>query len=141
MFLVDTDVISAVAPTKAVIDPEAREWVRRHGGAVFLSVVTVAELRRGVALLSGKGATQKSAALAQWQEELETAFGDRIFAIDHGTARRAGDLLGAAEARGHRPGLPDALIAATADLQGLTVVTRNSSHFAALGVAHRAPKF
>ena len=141
MFLVDTDVISAVAPTKAVGDADALEWLRRHGGAMFLSVVTVAELRRGVALLSGKGATQKAAALAAWQQELETTFGDRILPIDDGTARRAGDLLGAAEARGHRPGLPDAFIAATADLQGLTVVTRNANHFAALGVAHRAPKF
>jgi hypothetical protein len=141
VFLVDTDVISAVAPTKAVHDAEAAAWVRRHGGAMFLSVVTVAELRRGVALLAGKGATQKSAALAEWQQELETTFGDRIFAIDDGTARRAGDLLGAAEARGHRPGLPDAMIAATADLQGLTIVTRNAKHFAAFGVPHRAPSF
>jgi predicted nucleic acid-binding protein len=141
VFLVDTDVISAAAPTKAVGRAEALEWVQRHGEALFLSVVTVAELRRGVALLAGKGATQKSAALAEWQEELEIAFGDRIFPIDDSTARRAGDLLGAAEARGHKPGLPDAFIAATADLQGLTVVTRNASHFAALGVAHRAPKF
>lgn len=141
MFLVDTDVISAVAPTKTVEDAEALEWVLRHGGAMFLSVVTVAELRRGVALLAGNGAMQKSAALAAWQEELETTFGDRIFTIDDGTARRAGDLLGAAEARGHKPGLPDALIAATADLQGLTVVTRNASHFSAMGVAHRAPRF
>lgn len=141
MFLVDTDVISAVAPTKTLADVEAREWVQRNGGTMFLSVVTMAELRRGAALLAAKGATQKSATLTAWQQELETMFGDRIFPIDDGTARRAGDLLGAAEARGHRPGLPDAFIAATADLQGLTVVTRNASHFAALGVAHRAPKF
>jgi toxin FitB len=140
VFLVDTDVISAVAPTKAVADPEASEWIRRNGGAIFLSVVTVAELQRGVALLAGKGATKKSAALAEWQQELETTFGDRILPIDNGTARRAGDLLGAAEARGQKPGLPDALIAATADLQGLTVVTWNQGHFSALGVAHRAPR-
>jgi predicted nucleic acid-binding protein len=141
LFLVDTDVISAAAPTKAVGRAEALDWVRRNGEALFLSVVTMAELRRGVALLAGKGAMRKSAALADWHEDLETTFADRIFAIDDATARRAGDLLGAAEARGHRPGLPDAFIAATADLQGLTVVTRNANHFAALGVAHRAPKF
>ena len=139
MFLVDTDVISAAAPTKAVADAQTREWLRREGGGVFLSVVTIAELRRGVALLAAKGATQKSSMLASWQERLQAAFVERILPIDEATARRAGDLLGAAEGSGHRPGLADAFIAATADLQGLTVVTLNGSHFSALQVPHRAP--
>ena len=137
MFLVDTDVISGSAPTKSSGRDETIAWLRAHGDRVYLSTITVAELKRGIAFLAGKGHHRKAAALESWEKGLVERFSNRILALDHAVARRAGELFGAAEARGHDPGLADACIAATADLNRLVVVTSNVRHFRALGVAHQ----
>jgi hypothetical protein len=139
LFLVDTDVISDTAPTKAAARKHALAWLSEHRNDLFLSTITVAELRRGVAFLYGRGAPKKAAELEAWEQGLLEGFSDRILILDQDAARRAGELFGAAEARGHRPSLADACIAAIADLRGFTVVTFNARHFKALRVRYQLP--
>ena len=139
MFLVDTDVISDTAPTKAAARGEAVAWLFNRRQDLFLSTITVAELRRGVALLQGKGAWKKAADLETWERGLLEGFSERILVLDQDSARRAGELSGAAEARGYRTSLADACIAGIADLRGFTVVTFNARDFEALGVRYELP--
>jgi toxin FitB len=139
VFLVDTDVISDTAPTKVAVRQHAVAWLSDHRQALFLSTITVAELRRGVALLYGLGNRRKAAKLEAWERGLLDGFSDRILVLDRDAARRAGELFGAAEARGHKPSLADACIAAIAEVHGFTVVTFNASHFQALRVRHQTP--
>jgi predicted nucleic acid-binding protein len=139
LFLVDTDVISETAPTKVAARERVTAWLARQGDRLFLSTVTVAELQRGVSFLVGMGDKRKGTVLASWADGLLERFSDRILPVDSAVARRAGELFGGAEARGHLPSLADACIAATADLNGFVVVTFNASHFRMLRVAHRLP--
>lgn len=137
MFLIDTDVISATAPTKASPRQDVLDWLRDRGDRVFLSTITLAELRRGIALLAGKGHRRKARLLELWEAGLAESFSSRILPIDENVARIAGDLFGRAEARGHVPGLADACIAATAERYRLTILTANARHFKALGAPYQ----
>jgi toxin FitB len=139
VFLVDTDVISDTAPTKAAARAEALAWLFDHREDLFLSTITIAELRRGVAFLHERGDRKKAATLDAWERGLVEGFSDRILTLDQAAAHRAGELFGAAEARGHNPSLADSCIAAIADLRGFTVVTFNLRHFQALRVRHQRP--
>ena len=139
MFLVDTDVISASAPTKAQRPDAVLQWLREHGEQLFISTITLAEIRRGIAFVDGKGHGRKAAVLTDWESGLLQSFADRILPVDERVAQRAGDLLGRAESRGFAPGLPDACIAATADLHRLILVTANGRHFQALDIRYRSP--
>jgi predicted nucleic acid-binding protein len=97
---------------------------------LFLSVLSVGEIVKGIALLaSGK----KKTALAAWLAALETQFAERILPLDVETTRIWGELT----ARGQRKGIiippADGLLAATALRHGLHVMTRNTKHFEASG--------
>jgi predicted nucleic acid-binding protein len=137
VFLIDTDVISATAPTKASPREDVLEWLRERGDRVFLSTITLAELRRGIALLAGKGHRRKAQILEAWEAGLSRSFAKRILPVDEAVARIAGDLFGRAEARGYFPGLADACIAATAERYRLTIITANARHFHALGATYQ----
>jgi hypothetical protein len=132
VFLVDTDVISATAPTKASPRQDVLDWLRERGDRVFLSTITLAELRRGIALLAGKGHHRKAGLLQAWEARLAQSFASRILPVDEAVARLAGDLFGRAEAMGYFPGSADACIAATAERYRLTIISANAKHFRAL---------
>ena len=136
MFLVDTDVISATAPTKASPRKDVLDWLRDRGDKVFLSTITLTELRRGIALLTGKRHHRKAKLLEAWEARLAQGFATRILPVDETVARLAGDLFGRAEAKGYFPGLADACIAATAERYRLTVISANAKHFRALGATY-----
>ena len=133
MYLVDTNVVSAGAPSR-LATPALVAWMDAHSALVFLSVVTVAEIEDGIARLRREGAARKSRNLAAWLETVLHLYGDRILAFDTATARIAGVLSDAARGRGHAPGFADVIIAATARHHGLTVLSRNVRHFMPLGV-------
>jgi hypothetical protein len=88
---------------------------------LYISVLTLGELRKGVALKkrSDKDAAKK---IAAWVDGLEFSFGDRILAIDAATASLWGEL----SAQRPRPVI-DTLLAATAIVHELTLVTRNTA--------------
>jgi predicted nucleic acid-binding protein len=134
MYLVDTNVISAAAPTRAV-SPARVEWMDTHSATLFLSAVTVAEIEDGIAKSRGEGARRKSADLAAWLETVLHLYGDRVLAFDVAAARIAGAISDRARGRGQAPGFADIIIAATAQHRGLTILSRDVRHLAPLGVA------
>jgi predicted nucleic acid-binding protein len=133
VYLVDTNVISAVSPNRPT--PAALvEWMDAQSASLFLSVVTIAEIEHGITKLRREKAMRRSRDLAQWLEAVLHLYGDRILAFDTPTARIAGQLSDRARGQGHSPGFADIMIAATARQHTLTVLSRNARHFLPLGV-------
>lgn len=89
MYLVDTNVISAGAPSR-LAPAGLVDWMDAHSALLFLSAVAVAEIEDGIAKLRREGATRKSTDLAAWLEAVLHLYGDRILAFDTATARIAG---------------------------------------------------
>lgn len=140
-FLLDTDVVSLLSPSRAQASPGFLGWLDRADGEglVFLSVVTVHEIAKGVALLEGKGATTKAAGLKIWLAGLLAGYGERIIGLDGPAATLSGRLEATAILAGHAPGMADALIAGIAQSRGLVVVTRNARHFRSFGIRTVTP--
>lgn len=132
MYLVDTNIISALAPSKRGHDEDLVEWLDRAGASLFLSVVTAAEVESRIAKAEREGATTKAGRLREWWESVEHLYGQKLLPFDITCARAAGRILD--EARAHQPGFEDIAIAATAKVHGLTVLTRNLRHFDPLDV-------
>ncbi len=132
-YLLDTDVISALAPTKKQRPGALVDWLDEASNGLYLSVVTAAEIRAGIAKASREGASRKAAALNMWWDAVEHLYGDRILPFDLRSATIAGKLIDAARGAGHAPGFADVAIAATAAANGLTILTRNRKHFDPFG--------
>ena len=131
MYLLDTNVIAELRKAKSPkVDQNVLAWANRVSAAsLFLSVITVLELEKGVLLIERRDPTQ-GALLRSWLDtHVLPTFRDRIFPVDTAVAQCC--------ARLHVPTpRPDraALIAATALVHGLTIVTRNVNDFAPTGV-------
>ena len=138
MYLVDTNVISARAPSR-VTPAEMAAWMDAHSTELFLSVVTIAEIEDGIAKANREGATRKSRDLSAWLETVLHLYAARILPFDLAIARIAGVLSDQARGQGHAPGFADIMIAATAQRHGLTILTRNLRHFEPLGVPVHDP--
>ncbi|MGO9267656.1 MAG: type II toxin-antitoxin system VapC family toxin [Candidatus Binataceae bacterium] len=130
-FLLDTNIPSELIRTRP--EPRLENWVYvQDEQALYLSVVSIGELRRGLVLLS---AIKRRAALEQWFEnDLVPRFSGRILPVTYAIADRWGRLDGECQLRGAPLNTADGLIAATAVEHDLTVVTRNVKDFASLGV-------
>jgi len=99
---------------------------------LFLSVVTLAELRYGVERLP---VGRKSAQLQEWLEtELAVRFEGRVVVVDEAVAATWGKLLAKADAAGRPLGAMDGFLAATATVHQMTLVTRNEMDFAAAAI-------
>jgi toxin FitB len=127
-FLLDTNVVSEW--TKPRPNAGVIEWLQQvDENDVFLSVITFAELRHGIERLP---ATARRRQLDEWlRSELPLRFEGRIAPIDGAIADEWGRLVTRHEAGGRPIHAMDALIAATAYVHGLTLVTRNVSDFKA----------
>lgn len=101
---------------------------------LFLSVATAAEVKSGISKALREGAKSKAQALLVWWGAIEHLYAERILPIDLDVARETGLLLDKMRAAGHAPGFADMAIAATSQVHGLTILTRNVKHFAVLGV-------
>ena len=124
--LLDTYVLSEV--TKPAPDPRVLEWLDQlDEDRSFISVVSIAEIRRGVALMD-EG--RKREALAEWlAQDLPQRFEQRVLHVDEPIALAWGDLMAQAKRRGRGLSSMDALIAATATAKQLTLATRNTRDF------------
>jgi toxin FitB len=127
-FLLDTNVVSEW--TKPRPNAGITEWLARvDEDEVFLSVVTFAELRHGIERLP---AGERRRRLDEWlRSDLPLRFEERIVGVDGAIADEWGRVVARRESRGRPISAMDALIAATAQVHGLTVVTRNVADFQA----------
>ncbi len=128
-FLLDTNVVSEW--TKPQPDAGVVAWLTNvDEDRLFLSVVTLAELRLGIERLPRSSRRER---LDTWvSADLRPRFEGRILAIDTPIADAWGRLVARAQSAGRPIGVMDAFIGATAEVQGLTLVTRNVADFAFL---------
>ena len=138
-YLLDTSVISAVAPDRARVEPELSLWLRERQQRLYLSAITIAEIEMGVRKLLRAGANARAAQLSAWLDRLMQSFGERVLAVDATVARASGAISEAAVATGRHPGYADVLIAATARAHDLLLLTANTKRFDAIGVANADP--
>ncbi len=136
-YLVDTNIVSRLAPAhrRSEHDDQLAAWIEECGEDLFLSVITVAEVRDGIEKARRLGHSRKAALLDEWWDAIEHYWHSHILPIDIRTAHEAGRLLDLARAAGIAPGFEDVAIAATASMNNLTVLTANEKHFRPLGVA------
>lgn len=127
--LLDTNILSEVQrpqPELSVLN-----WLAElDEDRAFISVISLAEIRRGIALLE-QG--RKREALADWlTNELTDRFSGRILPVDQQVAIAWGDLMAVSKQRGCGLASMDGLIAATALIHNLTLATRNVKDFQSL---------
>jgi predicted nucleic acid-binding protein len=133
-YLVDTNVISAAAPTAGLQRPALVAWMDAHTDDLFLSAITVAEIVDGIAKARREGATRKATELSAWLQTVLHLYGDRVLPFDSPTAETAGMLSDLARSRGHLPGFADIAIAAMALRHDLTILSRNVRDFTPMDV-------
>lgn len=125
-YLLDTNVVSEWVKPRP--EPKVVNWLADiDEDRVFLSVVTLAELRHGVERLS---ASRRRTRLDEWlRHDLPARFEGRVLPMDETIAAAWGVIVARREAKGRPIGVMDAWIAATAETHELTLVTRNAADF------------
>ncbi len=126
MYLLDTNVVSELRRPKP--HPSVVAWLEAVSDAdLYLSAVTIGEIQAGIEITREQD-LEKAASIEDWLEQVEQSF--NVLPMDGRAFRRWARLL-------HRKSddlLEDAMIAATAQIHGLTLVTRNVRDFEQLGV-------
>ena len=132
MYLLDTNVVSELRKAgSGKADANVVAWAAKVPvPSLFLSAISIMELETGVLLIERRDAAQGKTLRTWLERSVLPAFADRIFAIDTAVARRCATLH-VPDRRSDR----DALIAATALVHGMTVVTRNVADFDSIDVA------
>jgi hypothetical protein len=127
-FLIDTNIISEIRKGARCNPGVARWWADVAEGDLWLSTLILGEIRKGIDLARRRD-PDKASALGAWLGEVVSGFGDRLLPVDASVADEWGRMSAI------RP-VPviDALLAATAKANGLTLVTRNGADVAGLGV-------
>ena len=130
MYLLDTCVISETRAKKP--NPTVMEWLSKQDpNTLFMSAISVGEIKNGIYLL---GNTKKARELSKWLDELVASFGSRVLSVNTTVAECWGTTLAACSRVGTpRPAI-DALIAATAKVDNLVLVTRNVRDMQGMGV-------
>jgi predicted nucleic acid-binding protein len=131
MFLLDTNVVSELRKIRSGKgDRNVAAWSDGMDTAdLFVSVVTILELEVGILRVERRDPAS-GALLREWMNErVLSAFANRTLAVDITVAKRSAQL----HVPDPRP-IPDALIAGTALIHGMTLVTRNVADFAPMGV-------
>ncbi|MDR2216169.1 MAG: PIN domain-containing protein [Nevskiaceae bacterium] len=128
-YLLDTSVLSMLAPGKAESNAPFADWVRRHGNRLFISAITIAEIEQGICRLRRLGGARRAEALEQWLGTLLNSGAEQIIPFDPRIAQVTGRLSDQGRAMGRDPGFADVGIAATAQTCNLVLLTRNTKHF------------
>lgn len=131
MFLLDTNVISELRRNRnGTANVGVTRWISTHAAStLYLSAISIFELELGVLLMARRDPDQGRTLRFWFETQVLTAFAGRILSVDAAIAQRCAAL-----------NVPDphakwdALIAATAFVHGMTVVTRNTADFESTGV-------
>jgi predicted nucleic acid-binding protein len=131
-FLLDTCFVSELSKRKR--DSGVIAWLDDHDESeLFLSTITIGKLEKGLA--KHRDPTRRKRLRELIEVEIVGRFRERLLGTDEAVWRRWGAICGAAEAVGEPLPVVDALVAAVAQVHGLTVVTRNEADFARCAVA------
>jgi predicted nucleic acid-binding protein len=131
MYLIDTDVIREARKAEKA-NPGVRAFFKdaaRENVPLYLSVITIGELRQGAESVRHRGDEPQARLLGQWLNRVANRFEDAILAFDEDTAHVWGRL----RVPNHENPL-DEQVAATALINDLTVVTGNVAHYSPTGV-------
>ena len=130
-YLLDTCVISELV--NRIPNPRVVDWLERQpSDSLYISFVTVGEIEKGIAKRGGDLRAQR---LERWlQDKILGEFADRILPVERSVSLEWGRICGEGERIGRMRPAVDALIAATASVHGLTLVTRNVNDMAGMGV-------
>jgi toxin FitB len=131
-FLLDTNVLSLLDPRRSDQRGHLTVWLARHGANFALASITLTEIENGLIKLRRLGQTARAEEIAALAAAIRMDFADRILPLDADVAVRIAHL--AERARPSVIELPDLIVAATADVHRLTVLTRNLRHIAPTGV-------
>jgi toxin FitB len=128
-YLIDTCALSEFTKAKPAARVDA--WFATIAdGTDYVSVLTLGELEKGISKLTG---SRRRSTLERWFADLRDRFAGRIIGIDESVALEWGRISARCEAAGQPVPVIDALLGATAIVNGLSVVTRNSSDIARTG--------
>jgi toxin FitB len=131
-YLLDTNVVSEWVKTPP--DANVVRWfAATDEQSMWLSVMTFAEIRFGVARMAG--GTRRDSLLAWLQSDLPTRFDGRIISVGLAVADGWGVIMAKSWASGAPLAVVDAFLAATAEAHDMTLVTRNTRHFENLGIS------
>ncbi len=133
-YLVDTNVFCEVV--KAKPDPGVVCWLRDHEPELYISTVTIGEIRRGIECLP---AGKRKAGLQSWLTGICSRMEGRILSFNTTTAHVWGQMVARCDKKGIKLPTADSQLAATAQRHGLTVVTRNVQDFKNAGVKLQNP--
>ncbi len=133
MYLLDTNIVSLFDVRRQPNALALIDWMRRHDRDLFLSVITLFEIETGLLKLVREGRSRRAAEIEALRVALQTNFGTRVLAMDGEVALAAARL--AEHARPAVIEIRDLIIAATAHVHQMIVLTRNLCHFAPTGVA------
>ena len=139
MYLVDTNIISAGAPSQAASPRALIAWMDENSADLYLSAVSIAEIEGGITKLRRQGAHRRADDLTAWLDTVSHLYAERVLPFEVRAARIAGGLADRARCMGQDPGFADLAIAATAKLRGFTILTRNARHFEPLDVPFLDP--
>ena len=138
-YLIDTSILSALAPDKPAVPEAFAAWLRQNSERLYVPCIAVAEIEQGICKLRRAGGTTRARRLSGWLDGLIERYAERVLTLDARACRLAGRISDEAIAAGRHPGFPDVAIAALAQGADLTILTRNARHFAPLGVACSDP--
>jgi predicted nucleic acid-binding protein len=137
MYLLDTNVVSMLDPRRHQQSPSLVTWIGKNAQLLFMSVVSLVEMERGVLKLKRNRKLARAGELKGILEEIVLRFGDRLLPVNAGTALRTARL---AELTHRQPvELPNLIIAATAIENNLILLTRNKGDFTRLAVKQLDP--
>lgn len=128
-FIIDTNVLSELRKPVERANAGVTAWFDSvDRDSLYLSVVTIAEIRRGIEQLRHRDPVQ-AARIEEWLARVRRAMAWRILPITEAIAEEWGRMQAPAPAP-----VIDAFVAATARVHGMTVITRNASDFRRFGI-------
>ena len=132
MYILDTNIVSLFDERQRHRAKPFVEWTRRNERALYLSVITLAEIDMGILKLRRQGGARRADELQATTAAVEFAFGDNVIVVD---ARVAHEIARIKEEIRHiEIGMADLIIAATARTRQFIVLTQNLKHFLPTGV-------